>query len=96
MAKPAAVQPESCIYSGSKRRDADRRASQFRVNCPAMSRLSMKTTFSALRVSADLVKLKLPVITTWPSTMVTLLWAIAGASSIQTGMPASAKYVAPV
>ena len=91
MARPAFVQPGADDYSGSKRRDADRRSSQFRVNQAATVGLSITTTFSALRVSAALVKLKEPVITTRSSRMMTLLWAIAGASSIQTSTPALAR-----
>ena len=54
----------NAAYSASNRRDADRRSSQFRVNQIATVWLSITTTFSALRVSAALVKLNEPVITT--------------------------------
>jgi hypothetical protein len=43
--------------------------------------------FSALRVSALLVKLKLPVITVSPSRIIILLWAMACVESIRSGTP---------
>ena len=48
----------------------------------------MTSRFSALRFWAAAVKLKLPVMTTAPSMIMTLLWAMATLLSTQTGMPA--------
>ena len=50
--------------------------------------------FSALPVSADFVKLKLPVVTVWPSITMTLLWAILWAESINVGTPPLVRNVA--
>ncbi|MNR55279.1 hypothetical protein D3C85_1756130 [compost metagenome] len=52
--------------------------------------------FSALRCSADLVKLNEPVKTAWSSNTMTLLWAMAGLVSITTGIPAFLRKVALV
>ena len=54
----------------------------------------MMSRISALRSSAALLKLKLPVMTVLPSSRMTLLWAMACLESMKTGMPWWRKNVA--
>lgn len=53
---------------------------------PAKSVSRMTNKFSAFDSSAAFVKLNEPVMTTWPSITMTLLWAIAWAASMNVGI----------
>ena len=82
MLRTAAVRASPSASSTPPGTAGTRRASQFAINHRATSELSRSIAFSAFRVSADLMKLKLPVMTRAPSRISTLLWAIASVSSI--------------